>query len=175
MREAKKGHLTMSNGPFLEVWLAPSEAALDAGAGALPGDDVRLPGGKGVLRVRVQTANWLDVDRLQVFVNGRAEPSLSLSRAKNPAAFGTGVVKLDRRIPLALKGDAHVIVAVTSDRGYLGPVTGPEHARERPVAVSNPIFADVDGGGFKANGDRLEDLAPLLPPKRRPRSDRQRR
>ena len=35
---------------------------------------------------------------------------------------------------------------------------GPEHADDRPVAVSNPIFVDVDGGGFKPNGDPLGEL-----------------
>ena len=35
---------------------------------------------------------------------------------------------------------------------------GPDHANDRPVAVSNPIFVDVDGGGFKANGDTLGNL-----------------
>jgi hypothetical protein len=170
VREAKKGHLTMTNGPFLEVSLAPSAADLDAGGGALPGDDVRLPGGRGVLRVRVQTADWLDVDRVQVFVNGRAERALGFSRAANPEMFGRGAVKFDQRIPLALKGDAHVIVAVTNEHGVLGPVVGPERARDRPVALSNPIFADVDGGGFKPNGDLLD--GPLLPPKKRPRPDR---
>jgi hypothetical protein len=28
----------------------------------------------------------------------------------------------------------------------------------RRVAVSNPIFVDVDGNGFKANGDTLGEL-----------------
>ena len=35
---------------------------------------------------------------------------------------------------------------------------GPEHADDRPVAVSNPIFVDVDGNGFKPNGDSLGAL-----------------
>jgi hypothetical protein len=35
---------------------------------------------------------------------------------------------------------------------------GPDHADDRPVAVSNPIFVDVDGGGFKGNGDTLGTL-----------------
>jgi hypothetical protein len=172
VREAKKGHIIMTNGPILDVALAPAAAALDAGTGALPGDDVALPGGKGVLRVRVQAASWLDVDRVQILINGRPEPALDFTRARNPDLFGAGVVKFDRRIPLALARDAHVIVAVTNEHGYLGPVVGPEHARDRPVAISNPIFADVDGGGFKASGDRLD--RPLLPPRKRPRRDRER-
>jgi hypothetical protein len=32
---------------------------------------------------------------------------------------------------------------------------GPRHSEDRPIALSNPIFVDVDGGGFEANGDAL--------------------
>jgi hypothetical protein len=35
---------------------------------------------------------------------------------------------------------------------------GPDHAEDKPVAVSNPIFVDVGGGGFKHNGDTLGQL-----------------
>jgi hypothetical protein len=51
-----------------------------------------------------------------------------------------------------------VVVAVIGEHSKLGPVIGPEHAADLPVAVSNPIFVDVDGGGFKANGDTLGGL-----------------
>jgi hypothetical protein len=36
---------------------------------------------------------------------------------------------------------------------------GPDHAADLPVAVSNPIFVDVDGHGFKASGDMLGRLS----------------
>ena len=43
-----------------------------------------------------------------------------------------------------------VVIAPTSV-----PVSGPDHAADLPVAVSNPIFVDVDGHGFKPNGDLM--------------------
>jgi hypothetical protein len=49
-------------------------------------------------------------------------------------------------------------VAAIGERSKLGPVMGPEHAADLPVAVSNPIFVDVDGGGFKPNRDTLGEL-----------------
>ena len=67
-------------------------------------------------------------------------------------------MKFDQEIPLRLEEDAHVIVAAIGESSRLGPVMGPEHADDRPVAVANPIFVDVDGGGFKANGDPLGKL-----------------
>jgi hypothetical protein len=33
---------------------------------------------------------------------------------------------------------------------------GPEHGEDMPVAVSNPIFVDVNGNGFEPNGDLLD-------------------
>jgi hypothetical protein len=35
---------------------------------------------------------------------------------------------------------------------------GPDHADDPPVAVSNPIFVDVDGNGFQPNRDPLGKL-----------------
>ena len=67
-------------------------------------------------------------------------------------------MKFDQEIPLHLDRDTHVIVAAIGEKSKLGPVMGPEHAADQPVAVSNPIFVDVDGGGFKHNGDTLGDL-----------------
>ena len=51
-----------------------------------------------------------------------------------------------------------MIVAAIGEKSKLGPVMGPDHAVDRPVAVPNPIFVDVDGGGFKHNGDTLGEL-----------------
>ena len=64
-------------------------------------------------------------------------------------------MKFDQEIPLALKADTHVIVAAIGEQSKLGPVMGPDHAADLPVAVSNPIFVDVDGGGFKPNGEAV--------------------
>ena len=44
----------------------------------------------------------------------------------------------------------------------LGPVMGDEHYSDVPIAVSNPIFVDVDGQGFKANGDTLGTPLPMM-------------
>ncbi|WP_165229739.1 CehA/McbA family metallohydrolase [Aquisphaera insulae] len=152
---AERGQLVMSNGPFLEAEIR-GEGGSPAPAG--PGEDVAAPGGSATLRVRVQCPNWFDVDRVQVFVNGRAPEELNFTRARGNGPFADGAVKFDRAIPLRLSGDAHVIVAAIGEHSKLGPIVGPEHREDRPVAVSNPIFVDVDGGGFKANGDTLGTL-----------------
>src|SRR5262249_31088770 len=152
VRHAKKGHIVMSTGPFMEVTLND----------AIPGDDVRLPDGKGKLHVRVLCSNWLDIDRVQVLVNGRPEPKLNFTRKTHPQLFGTQSVKVDHPIELALKGDAHIIVVAIGEEHEVGQdIMGAFWGRQKPTAISNPIFIDVDGGGFKPNGDTLGAPLPV--------------
>jgi hypothetical protein len=152
---AERGNVVMSNGPFLEVKLRASDGS---GATAIPGDDISSRGGSLNLKVKVQCPNWFDVDRVQVFFNGRAVDSHNFTRENAPGKFSRGTVKFDQEIPLRLEQDTHIIVAAIGEKSKLGSVMGPEHAADRPVAVSNPIFVDVDGRGFKPNGDTLGEL-----------------
>jgi hypothetical protein len=156
VRAAERGRLVMTNGPFLEVALRAGRGRSAAEVG--PGEDLYAPGGEATLHVRVQCPNWFDVDRVQVFVNGQPVESLNFTRKRSADRFADATVKFDQEIPLRLEGDAHVIVATIGEGSKLGPVMGPEHAGDLPVAVANPIFVDVDGGGFKANGDPLGKL-----------------
>jgi hypothetical protein len=153
---AERGHVVMSNGPFLEVKL---RARNGAQAEAVPGDDLFAPGGEATLRVRVQCPNWFDVDRVQVFLNGRPADTLNFMRRVASEKFSDTPLKFDQEIVLHFERDTHVIVAAIGEQSKLGAVMGPEHANEQPVAVSNPIYVDVDGGGFKANGDLFGKLS----------------
>jgi len=159
---SEHGNIVMSNGPFLTASMSVGDDAKAPSFG--PGDDVVATDGKASLRVRVQCPNWFDVDRVQVFVNGAADPKLNFTRETTPEAFTGGVLKFDRTIPLTFTGDTHVIVATIGERSGLGHVMGPEHAKTPPVAVTNPIFVDVDGGGFKPNLDTLGAPLPVKSP-----------
>jgi hypothetical protein len=152
---AERGNLVMTSGPFLEVKLGTVGGSARS---AIPGDDLPSSGGALSLKVRVQCPNWFDVDRVQVFLNGRPAPGLNFTRETTPKKFSTGVVKFDQEIPLHFDRDTHVIVAAIGEKSRLGRVMGPDHAADRPVAVANPIFVDVDGGGFNHNGDPLGGL-----------------
>jgi hypothetical protein len=150
VRASQQGHLVMTNGPFLEV-----EAAA-AGERAGPGDDLQAADGGVNLRVRVQCPNWFDVDRVQLFVNGRPAEEFNFTRRSHGKLFSPDTIRFDHRFPVSLKSDAHLVVAAIGEESSLGVVMGPDHAADKPVAVANPIFVDFDGNGFEANGDLLD-------------------
>lgn len=89
-------------------------------------------------------------------MNGRQPANLNFTRKSHPDWFGTGVVKFDRTLRVALSEDAHLIVVAMGENFDLSKGYGTSaQAGIRPCAYHNPIFVDVDGGGFAPNGDRL--------------------
>jgi hypothetical protein len=145
----EQGQIVMSNGPFMTVVAASGEKS------AGPGEDLVAAAGEAQLSVHVECPNWLNVNRVQVFVNGRPVESLNYTRHAHGAMFGDATVKFDNVISLQLEQDAHIIVAAADEGGQLGRLYGPNQAQAMPVAVSNPIFIDVGGDGFTPNGDML--------------------
>lgn len=151
-RHAKAGRMVVTNGPFLEVEL----------------DDGTLPGGHAIaegeveLLVKVQCTDWIDIDRVQVLVNGRQPADLNFTRADHKEMFGNGVVKFEQRIKVPLSSDAHLIVAAVGEGFNLKTGYGESwQSKMHPVAYNNPIFIDVDGNGFRANGDNLGQSLPV--------------
>jgi hypothetical protein len=72
--------------------------------------------------------------------------------------FADDVVKFDQALPVKLKADAHFIVVAAGEHSTTGPVMG---AGEPPVAISNPIYVDADGDGFKPSRDTLGAPLPV--------------
>ena len=76
----------LTTGPFLQV-----RAEGQAG----PGEEVRA-NGHVTLEVKVQCTDWIDIDRVQVLVNGRAHKELNFTRASHANWFADGAVKFER-------------------------------------------------------------------------------
>ena len=146
VRNAKAGRMMITNGPFLNVTTADG----------LPIGSTVISEGVIDLNVRVQTPNWLEIDRVQVLVNGRQPEQYDFRRSEHPGMFRDGVLNFDETIRVALQRDAHLIVVAIGEesdieRGWgLNP-----YGQMHPVAYTNPIFVDVDRNGFRANGDTL--------------------
>ncbi|MEY4179475.1 MAG: hypothetical protein RLY70_3049 [Planctomycetota bacterium] len=152
--EAEAGHVVITNGPFLQAEVVADEPQAKPARGTV-GDLIAAPAGKVQLRIRVQCANWLDVNRVQVFANGRPLDGFNFTRRTHPELFADGVVKFSAQLPMKLARDTHLVVATAGEGLTLGRYYGPEFGKAMPVAVGNPIFVDVDGDGFKPNGDLL--------------------
>jgi len=154
---AEQGRLVMSSGPFLEVWATEQLKS----ARVTAGQDLVATSKHVTLMVRVECPNWLDVDRVSVLVNGRIDPQHHYTRMSNPDVFRSGPVKFDRTLELTLPGDAHVIVVTGDAGGNLSRVYGDQGKTMQPAAVSNPIFIDTDGNGFRPNKDTLDAPLPV--------------
>ena len=145
-RNSKAGRMILSTGPYLEV---------STGSGIIAGGSDRVSG-ELELKVRVQCNDWIDIDRVQVLVNGRQAPEYNYTREKNPEMFDTGTVKFDRTLKLSLAQDSHLIVVAVGEKNNLKTGFGSSGQAElQPIAYNNPIFINVDGGGFQPNGDTL--------------------
>lgn len=153
-RAIEGGHMVMTSAPFLQTEL---RTKLDGKSQKyIPGSSVPLGSNPAKLWIRVQCANWYDINRVQVFANGRPVPEMNFTRGTHAGLFGTGAVRFETEIDLPpLKEDTHLIVATIGEGLKLGDVMGSEFGKNPPVAVANPIYVDIDGNGFKPNGDDL--------------------
>lgn len=157
VRAAEQGRLILSNGPYLEVTYQAAAGSPQVSAGG----DLQASDGKLTVHVRVQCPNWFDIDRVFVIVNGRVSATHNYTRDKHPHLFRNGVVKFDEKLEIELPSDAHIIVATGGKDSKLGPVLGPFWGNFPPAAIANPVYVDVDGGGFRANGDTLGHPLPV--------------
>ena len=129
--EALKAHRAFfTTGPFLRFGVG------DTDMGGL----ARAPGGHATAHIVVEAAPWISVDRVILYVNGN-----EARRWKVPPA--TGVVRFDERVDLASARDGYAVVRVDGDK-LMAPVVGDTRTfGVRPLALSNPVFLDVDGNG----------------------------
>ena len=146
VRNSKAGRMMITNGPFLEVTTSDG----------LPIGSSVISEGFIDLKVRVQTPNWLEIDRVQVLVNGRQPEQYNFKKSEIPGMFRDGVVHFDETIRVLLQQDAHLIVVAIGEESNIEKGWGLNpYGEMHPVAYTNPIYVDVDGNGFQANGDTL--------------------
>lgn len=157
VRASEAGALIMSNGPFLEVEIREAGQKL----GVFSGQDLEAKSGKLEIDVRVQSPNYIDIDRVFVLVNGRIHPDHHYRKETHPNLFRSDVVKFDQTLSLKLDRDAHVIVVTGADKSTLGVVHGPKWGQHHPASFINPVFVDIDGNGFEPNKDTLGHPLPV--------------
>ena len=129
------GRVIMSTGPFMTVQLHHDQLDKPAEIG-----DIVNVTGDGKLAVRIQCPNWLDINRVEVFVDGEMQSNLSRTRTKHGDQFGDQVVKFDQKLPLKLTSGSFIVVAAIGEKLQLGRVMGKQYGKFPPVVVSNPIY-----------------------------------
>lgn len=124
------GRSTISGGIFLDVRALPATG--EAGA-AGPGQELAGVGAEARVEIVARAPTWVHADRLQVFVDGTAMPTLALDDAArdpgDPVVRYRGTV----RVPVAA-GGSWVVVAAH------GRALEPVFPGRMAFAVSNPIF-----------------------------------
>ncbi len=157
----RAGKAVPSYGPMIDVTIG----------GKGPGETVALKAGAPLpVKVRVQTASWYGVDRVEVYVNGR----VTASEAIKPDA--ARIVDLDKTFALTVPDrDSHVVVvAIGTDNGHLMrpvyldvPFGELQLARVASIAFSSLFSADPALGAVASSiippPARIPDFFPALP------------
>ena len=129
-RAIKGHHSLFTTAPF--VRLTVDKASL--------GDLARAPGGKARAEIEVQAAPWVSVSTVTLYVNGQEVKRWKVAPSTDPVRFREGWDVESAR-------DGWVVVRVDGDKP-LAPVVGDwKHFDVRPLALTNPVFLDVDGNG----------------------------
>jgi hypothetical protein len=121
----KAGHAIVSLGPFVEAHIG------EAG----PGDTVATSPGLLPLDIAVRAAAWVNVARVDVFVNG----DLADSFDANPDGANQ---RFSRTVDLSLADDSWIVVVARGDRPIDEVLPG---LHVPPFAFTNPIYVDVTG------------------------------
>jgi hypothetical protein len=167
-KEIVAGRVMPSYGPFINVKVA----------GMGMGDTVSIaPGGPFTMNLRVQTASWFGVDRIEIYVSGRLQKALNLGHSPEVIIDYDGDVEL---IAPDTDGFVTVIAMGTEERNLLRPIyldlpygelqlpriaalafsalpgfsaifpkpmLVPDFYPVFPISMTNPIFLDVDADG----------------------------
>ena len=140
------GAAVASTGPLLDVSIN----------GSGPGKLVSGPVSSVTLSISLYASDWVPVDEVRVVVNGAAPllvPMASFTNSATDSRLRTATVS----VPMPLGKDAWVVVEAGVARTQTGAYrAGTPWNRIMkgiyPLAVSNPIFIDANGGGYTPPG-----------------------
>ncbi len=118
------GHMTISGGIYVTATLGA----------AGPGDSVTGAGSPMMVDVTVQAASWVDVDAIDVVVDGQIVDTIAImpgdADAQNP------VIRWRGQVPVQVQASGGFVVIAAYGDAALEPV----HPGRIPFGVTNPIF-----------------------------------
>ncbi len=124
-------NVLISGGPFINVDVD----------GVTMGGVASAPGGNAEVNVLVQAPEWMNVERMRIFVSGlELDPVVLDESVRDPL---NPVIRFDDAVTVSTGGgDGFVVIIVEGDE----PLT-PVASGRYPFAVTNPVFLDADGDG----------------------------
>ncbi len=126
----KNHHAFFTTGPFVRV---------RSGRGDI-GDLVPALGGKAVLDIEVDAAPWISVNRVILYVSGKEAKRWPVPESQDVKRF-----RVTEEIALA--ADGYAVIRVDGNK-IMAPVVGDNRIfGVYPLALTNPIFFDVNGNG----------------------------
>jgi hypothetical protein len=142
----RSGAAVASTGPLLDVSVG----------GVGPGGLVAGPASQVSLAISLYAPDWVPVDEVRVVVNGAAPIPVPLS------AFTASTTDFRLRtatvtVPMPAGKDAWLVVEAGVARSQTGPYLAGTPWNKimkgiYPIAITNPIFVDANGGGYTAPG-----------------------
>jgi hypothetical protein len=127
MQALREHRVVVSTAPFVTI---------ESGDARI-GDTATTTTGTLQVRVVVQAASWVPVDKVRVLVGGVVTHELDVPAEGRP--------RLDQTVEVAATADTFVVALAFADallrRDVVGDVDMP------PIAFTNPIFVDADGDG----------------------------
>ncbi len=141
------GAAVASTGPMLDVSIG----------GVGPGGLVPGPAGSSVtLSISLYAPDWVPVDEVRVVVNGSTPiqvPMASFTASATDFRLRTTTVT----VPMPVGKDAWLVVEAGVSRSQAGPYMAGTPWNKimkgiYPIAITNPIFVDVNGGGYTPPG-----------------------
>ena len=116
------GRTTISGGIYVDAKLGT----------AGPGETVSGAGSQMMLDVTVQAATWVDVDALDIVVDGNVVDTIPIM----PGDAVTPVIRYQKQVPVTVQASGGFVVVAAYGNATLEPV----HPGRIPFGVTNPIF-----------------------------------
>jgi hypothetical protein len=126
----KKGQIVTTFGPFVTFTVD----------GAQMGEMVSAKRAAVQLKTHVQAADWIDVDRVLVIVDGDIVETI-------PVADSRDIVRLVDQRKIPIRTDGWISLRVEGDDS-LDPIVPGSKRPVLPIAITNPVFVDADGDGI---------------------------
>lgn len=129
-RAVKGHHLFFTTGPFV---------MLNVGDGGI-GDVAPAKDGHAKVNLEVRAAPWITVSSVTLYVNGKEVNRWKVPKSVDPVRFKASY-------DVTVQRDGWLVARVDGDEP-MAPVVGDRVRFDvRPLALTNPVFLDVDGNG----------------------------